>query len=325
MRILVTGGSGFIGTNLIQELIELKHDVINLDIRAPRLKAHTALWREISLLDKRATSQLLKDYRPDYVIHAAARTDLGGESPSDYAVNTTGTSNLIDAFESAGSVRRAIFMSSMLVCRNGFTPSGDLDYCPDSPYGESKVEMEKLVRERMAQTQLEFVIVRPTSIWGPWFREPYLQFFLAIRRGFYVHPGCVRVKKQFGYVGNVVDQVLKLLTANPDDCAGSVFYVGDYTGYIVRDWANIIQEELRARRIRTAPLSILRAIAAVGDLLLSLGWRRVPLTSFRLANMLTNNLLPFEKTARICGPLHYSVTDGVRQTVAWLDRGGASY
>jgi nucleoside-diphosphate-sugar epimerase len=322
MKVLVTGGSGFIGTNLVQQLVERKLDVINVDICAPRVEAHLPLWREVSILDRDAMLQLLEDARPDYVIHGAARTDLDGEGSEDYAVNTKGTSNLIDALAAAGSVKRAIFISSMLVCRNGYTPSDDLEFCPDTPYGESKVQMETIVRERMGEAGIEYVIVRPTSVWGPWFSEPYLQFFLTVRRGLYVHPGRVQVKKQFAYVGNVVDQITKLLTASAQDCSGSVFYVGDYSAYNVREWADMIQEELEAARIHSVPLPVLRAVAAVGDVLVSLGWRRVPLTRFRLSNMLTNNLLPFEKTSKVCGPLRYSVAEGVRQTVAWLEKQG---
>jgi nucleoside-diphosphate-sugar epimerase len=320
MRILVTGGSGFIGTNLIQELLERKHEVVNLDVSAPRSKAHVPYWRAVSLLDEHGTSQVLKEVRPDYVIHAAARTDLDGRTSDEYAVNTTGTSNLVTAMAAVGSVRRAIFFSSMLVCRNGYSPSDDVDYCPDTAYGESKVEMERIIRERIGLARTEFVIVRPTSVWGPWFSGPYLQFFLMIRRGTYVHPGRKKVKKQFAYVGNVVAQMLNLLDASSEDCAGAVFYVGDYSEYIVREWADSIQRELGARRIRTVPLSVLKVIAAVGDVLNSLGWRRVPLTSFRLTNMLTNNSLPYEKSVRVFGPLDYSVTDGVRRTIAWLDK-----
>jgi nucleoside-diphosphate-sugar epimerase len=320
MRILVTGGSGFIGTNLIQELIERKHEVVNLDIKAPRLEAHVPLWREVSLLDENGTAQLLKEARPDYVFHAAARTDLRGRTRDEYAVNMTGTSNLVSAIKAAGCVRRTIFLSSMLVCRNGYRPTDDLDVCPNTTYGESKVEMERIVRARMGSARMEFVIVRPTSVWGPWFSEPYLQFFLAIRRGLYVHPGHVQVKKHFAYVGNVVRQLITLITASSESCAGSVLYVGDYSEYIVREWADLVQRELGAHRIRTVPLPVLKVIALAGDVLQSLGWRRVPLTSFRLSNMLTNNSLPFEKSARVFGALDYSVVDGVRKTVAWLDK-----
>jgi nucleoside-diphosphate-sugar epimerase len=320
MRVIVTGGSGFIGTNLIEELLERKYEVVNLDIRPPKLRDHEPLWRDVSLLDERATCQVLNDVQPDYVIHAAARTDLRGRSLSDYTVNTTGTSVLISAAEAAGSVKRTLFISSMLVCRNGHKPSNESEYCSDTPYGKSKAGMENIVRDRMRSARTEFVILRPTSIWGPWFGEPYRQFFHAIRRGLYVHPGNGQVKKQFGYVGNVVDQMLTLLTARPEDCAGTVFYVGDYTPYIVREWADLIQLNFGTRRIRTAPLTMLNAVALAGDLLHSLGWSQAPLTSFRLANMLMDNSLPFEKTAHVCGALKYSLLEGVQHTVAWLDQ-----
>jgi nucleoside-diphosphate-sugar epimerase len=318
MTVIVTGGSGFIGTNLIQELIDRKVEVVNLDIQPPKLNAHFPLWKKISLLDKSEVRGVFDEIKPDYVIHAAARTDLGGRSNDDYGVNTTGTGFVLDAIEAVGTVRRALFMSSMLVCRNGYYPRSSLDYCPNTPYGESKAEMEKSIWKRTRIEACEFVVVRPTSVWGPWFADPYRQFFNAISKGVYFHPGNLQVTKQFGYVGNVVDQVITLLTKRSGECEDKVFYVGDYSAYVVRDWANLIQRELGARRIRTVPVPVLRPIAALGDLLVSLGWLRAPLTSFRLSNMLLNNSVPFDNTARVCGPLRYSVPAGVRQTVSWL-------
>jgi nucleoside-diphosphate-sugar epimerase len=322
MRILVTGGSGFIGTNLINKLTGGGYEVLNMDVCEPRLKTHIPLWRKISLLDLYAMSQLVAEFQPDYVVHAAARTDLRGKTSEDYVANTTGTSNLVTALDAAATIKRVIFISSMLVCRNGYTPTSIVEYCPDTIYGESKAEMEILIRTRMDLAGREYVIVRPTSVWGPWFGEPYLQFFLAIRRGLYVHPGNGQVNKQFAYVGNVVDQIERLLVVDAVHCSGSVFYLGDYAGYIVRDWANLIQKELRTKRIRTIPLTFLKAIATVGDSLMYIGWTRVPLTSFRLSNMLKSNILDSENTARVCGPLNHSVADGVRETVAWIKTQG---
>jgi nucleoside-diphosphate-sugar epimerase len=318
MRVLITGGSGFIGTNIVEELAERKDNVANLDIRPPRLLAHAGFWKEVSLLDRDATRRLVEEFQPDYVIHAAARADLRGHSLSDYALNTVGTSNLIDSLKYADSVKRTLIISTMLVCRNGYSPHSETEYCANTLYGASKVQMEEMVRKRMGSGLLDFVIVRPTSIWGPWFAEPYRQFFEAIVRGVYFHPGIAPVKKQFGYVGNVVDQILTLMTAQQSEISERVFYVGDYSAYVVRDWADLIQRELGASGIRTMPLSVLRPVAAVGDLLVRLGWNRAPLTSFRLSNMLLDNSLPFDNTARVCGPLRCSVAEGVRKTVAWL-------
>lgn len=317
-RVLVTGGSGFIGTNLVQRLSEMKYEVVNVDIAAPRNKAQHEVWHKASVMDLDEMSRLIGEFNPEYVIHAAAKTDLSGSSVSDYRVNTTGTANLIAAMSSTNSLRRTIFISSILVCRNGYTPKDEFEFVPDTPYGESKAEMERIVRDRMAAIQTEYVIVRPTSIWGPWFKEPYRDFFRAIQRGVYVHPGKIPVRKHFGFVGNAVGQILKLMSCDAKECASKMFNVGDYTEYVVRDWANMIQQEMRAREIRTAPLEILKIAALVGDALTAFGLKGIPLTSFRLGNMLRDNHLPFGELESICGKPEYSLEDGVRATVAWM-------
>ena len=322
MRFLITGGSGFIGTNLVQKVLGRGDDVVNIDIHPPKVGSHARYWRNVSLLDGSAVSDTFAEFKPDYVLHAGGRTDLKGNGLKDYAANTTGSSNLIDAVLGTASVRRTLLFSTMLICENGYTPRDELEYRPDSAYGESKIEMEVMARERLGAARRDFVIVRPTSIWGPWFADPYIQFFQTIRRGVYVHPGRGKVRKQFGYVGNVVCQVLALLDAPSEDCFGRVFYIGDYSPYVVREWAELIQRESGARTIHTMPLGVLKIVAALGDVAALMGWRRAPLTRFRLRNMMKNNLLPFENTAKVCGPLEYSVREGIRQTLTWMDANG---
>ena len=94
-----------------------------------------------------------------------------------------------------------VFASSALVCRAGYRPTGETDYCPTTPYGESKVEMEILVRESTL-IPCPWAMVRPTSIWGPRFGVPYKNFFSTVASGYYFHPGRHDVRRSFGYVGN---------------------------------------------------------------------------------------------------------------------------
>ena len=152
-RILVTGGSGFIGTNLVEALIADGHSVLNIDIATPRMAGHLECWRNVDILDALRLKRAFVDFRPDLVVHLAARTDLDEKrSLSGYAANVAGTSNIVEAIEQAGSVNRSLFASSRLVCRIGHTPSDDLDYCPTTLYGQSKVEGEKsFERQRNGQ------------------------------------------------------------------------------------------------------------------------------------------------------------------------------
>ena len=78
MRIVVTGGSGFIGTNLIEYFISVGADVINLDIAKPRNKDHLPYWQAVDLLDAASLKEAIQSFNPDYILHMAARTDLDG-------------------------------------------------------------------------------------------------------------------------------------------------------------------------------------------------------------------------------------------------------
>jgi GlcNAc-P-P-Und epimerase len=318
VRVLITGGSGFIGTHLVAHFATHGHEVVNFDIAAPRNEQQRRLWHKGDLLDRVALGGLMQDFSPEVILHMAARTDLHGRSVNDYPANTRGVENLIAAIEQQPSLHRLIFASSRLVCRIGYTPQDEHDYCPTTPYGESKVLGEKLVRAAALRMPCPWAIVRPTSIWGPWFEEPYRTFFLSIARGRYVHPGSERILKSFGFVGNTVHELQCMLDAPASSIAGKTFDLADYPPIDVAVMANAIQQSFGAAPIRTVGLGLLRPAAWLGDCLKACGWRNPPLTSFRLNNLLTPMVHNLEPMRAICGDLPYSMEDGVRITTAWL-------
>jgi nucleoside-diphosphate-sugar epimerase len=205
----------------------------------------------------------------------------------------------------------------MLVCRNGYTPVSDTDYCPNTLYGTSKVEGERLVR---SNTSLPWVIVRPTSIWGPWFGEPYRSFFAAVFAGRYVHPGKTVVNKALGFVGNVVHQLAQLLGADLRSVHRRTFYLCDYPHYSVHDWAESVAKTANARAIRTVPSSVLQLAAWCGDFAKVIGYKNPPLTSFRLRNMLTPSRFDVSSLLAVVGQTPYSMQEGVDLTVRWMRR-----
>ncbi len=323
---LVTGGSGFIGTNLVERLRELGRPVVNFDRAPPLNPVHSDLWREADLLDRAGVAAAVRETRPAAVFHLGARTDLAGESLADYAANTEGTSNLLDALQELPDPPPLVVASTRMVCRIGYQPRTDDDYCPPNAYGESKVETERITRD--SGYPGNWAIVRPTSIWGPWFDVPYRDFFLAVARGRYRHPSGARVRKSFGYVENTVAQTLALLDA-PEAVRGRVFYLADYEPIEVLDWAERIGEATGARRVRTVPLAALRAVAAAGDAASRLGWKRVPLTRFRLDNLMTEMVHDLEPIRAVLPELPVGLDQGIERTVTWLrargdlDGGGA--
>jgi len=322
MRILVTGGSGFIGTNYIELLLKNGGaEFINLDYNPPRNPAHKSFWRKCDLLDTSRLKKVVKDFSPTHVVHLAAKTGVDEKRLSDFAANIEGVENLLSAFKENSSLERVIFTSSLLVCRMGYTPKHDTDYKPSTAYGLSKVKMEQIIR---AQENLPYswTIIRPISVWGPWFEEPYKNLFKAIAQGWYFHIGAGHYKRSLGYVENLVHEIHQLLLAPVEKVDKKTFYVADEKPTDLYAFANQIQEELGARKIRHIPLWIAKSAAKIGDLLKIAGWRHVPLTSFRLNNILTEYVFDLSPIMEIAAPLPYNLKTGIKCTIQWMREKG---
>ena len=80
MKIIVTGGSGFIGTNVVDYYRKKGWAVLNLDIRAPKQAEANGCWQACDILDYDALDAAFQAFAPDYIIHLAARTDQIGRA-----------------------------------------------------------------------------------------------------------------------------------------------------------------------------------------------------------------------------------------------------
>lgn len=316
MKILITGASGFIGANLLQYMVDKGFEVINFDFKPPKNLSHLKYWCNVDIRNYDHFNKEFKKFNPEYVIHLAARTDLKGKSLNDYDSNTVGTQNLINIANSRSTINRVIFTSSMLVCKLGYIPQKPDDYFPNTFYGESKVQMERIIIS--SSHNYEWAILRPTSIWGPGFDEPYRYFFDMIINQSYFHIGNRYCTKTFGYVENTIHQIDSILNAKKESIQEKVFYLGDYEFVNIHVWANEIAQEL-GTSIKTIPYEIIRLLALGGDFLKLCGIK-FPMTSFRLKNMTTNNIVDISNTKEIAPILPFSRIEGIKETLKWLNK-----
>lgn len=320
VRVLITGGSGFIGTNAVDFALQSGAEVVNFDIRSPQKLAHAEFWKSIDIRDAGALSSATVKFDPTHIWHLAAKTGMDVDDMGFFSANTDGVKNLIACASNAPRLKRILFTSSLLVCRNGYIPVNDTDYCPPNLYGRSKMIGEQLVRS--SDLKGNWAIVRPTSIWGPWFELAYETFFRMVDKGLYVHPSRTPIVKPLSYVGNTVYMMSRILFSESSQVSGQTYYLADYPENSIQDWADSIQHNLGARKIPNLPLPLMRAMATTGDFLKRMGWKNPPLTSFRLNNMLTGAHYPTEKIQGIAGSLPYSMPEGVRLTLQWMSEMG---
>ncbi len=317
MKVLITGGSGFIGTNLIEYYLSKGTEVVNIDTLPPKILAHKPYWRNINILDIESLRSEVSRFLPSHIINLAAQTGTSdrGRKIEDYATNIRGVKNIIEAAKGSPSFERFIFTSSMAVCNIDYQPKSDNDYCPSTLYGESKMLGEKVIKQA-GDLPYSWVIVRPIGIWGPWFDVPYKNLFGMIQRGLYVHPKGIKITQSLGFVGNTVYQLDKLLQAPSHKIHGKTFYLADYPPINMRAWTNLVQKAFGARRIHGMPIWTLKVVAAIGDAMKLVGWDYPPLSSSRLKNMLTSFV--FDLDPIITENLPYELEEAVQITVNWM-------
>lgn len=312
-KILITGASGFIGTNLL-EYFKDKYTIRNIDFNKPKTQDRNSYWKNVDITNYSELKRCMLEFSPDYIVHLAARTDLQGKSIEDYSANTIGVKNLMEIIKLLPNLKKIIITSSMLVCHTGYYPKDQFDYAPTTIYGESKVKTEKIVWAN--KPHCDWAIIRPTSIWGPWFGEPYRNFFDMVMSHKYFHIGNKGCTKTYGYVGNAVYQIEQILFSDTKDENNKVFYIGDNQPTNIEVWGNEIASELGYKIIKM-PYSLIKCAALFGDILKIIGIR-FPMTSFRLKNMTTDNIIDLSDTIKLAPNLPYSRIEGIKQTLSWM-------
>lgn len=321
MRLLITGGSGFIGTNLVQSALDKGIEVLNLDWNPPLKAAHRPWWREWNLMDRQATDKHLAEFKPTHLVHLAARTDTDVQDDLQaYRQNHEGTALLLEAVKAAPGIERLIITSTQFVCEAGYQPKDDQDYKPFTLYGESKRLTELATRQ--AGLSCTWSIIRPTTVWGPWSLRYRDVMFKVMRKGLYFHPGKQRVIRSYGYVGNVVWQIERILEATPSLVHTKVFYVGD-PPMELRTWVEAISRQLVGKPVRYVPTWVVRGLALCGDFLHAVGLP-FPITSGRFRSMTSDYITPMDATIKAVGEAPYSLEEGVKAMVSWYDEESAA-
>jgi GlcNAc-P-P-Und epimerase len=313
-RFLVTGGSGFIGTNLVDTLLEGGFPCLNLDIQPPKKEAHVAHWMNCDILDLALTSRQFAEFQPTHLIHLAARTDTSSADLKDYRVNTEGTTNILRCIEASPSLERAIITSSQFVFAPPGLPRGDDEYNPIGAYGTSKMISERATRS--AGLNCVWTIVRPTNIWGPWHPRYPREFWLVLKKGLYFHPSGKPAIRSYGYVKNIVFQMMKILEAPADAVDKQVYYLGDPPVPLL-EWVDGFAVAITGKRARIIPRSLLQALAGSGTVLNAIGVP-FPISLSRYRSMTEDYFSPVERTIESFGIPPYTLEAGIQETVDWL-------
>ncbi|CAM3043994.1 NAD-dependent epimerase/dehydratase family protein [Filibacter tadaridae] len=173
MKVVVTGGAGFIGSHLVDALIANDAEVHVLDNLVSGKIENVNAKAIIQLVDicSKEAKQLIVRFKPDFVVHLAAQADVGKsvhDPKYDAEVNIKGTINVLEASREAG-VKKVIFASTSAVYGNLNKEliTEDAQVNPASYYGLSKLTAEQYIQLFHELYRLPFTVLRFANVYGP--------------------------------------------------------------------------------------------------------------------------------------------------------------
>ena len=317
MKVLVTGGSGFIGTNLVKDLLAEGHRVLIYD-----KKKSTRFPNLCIVADVRDKEKLVDSLHGiDAVCHLAAehRDDVRPTSLY-YEVNVGGAENLVCGLEKH-NIKRLIFTSTVSVYGlNSGESNEESPINPFNDYGKSKYQSEIIFTDwAKAAIQRNLYTVRPTVVFGPGNVGNVSVLLKQVKSKKFIMIGDGKNKKSMAYVGNV-SKFLAFLIENPSESSVNIYNYADKPDF---DMENLIKTVRNGLGNTHTPNRVLRLPYAMGllggyifDLLTLVSRKSFPVSSIRVKKFCADTVVRADKLKTLGFNPPYLLTEGIQNTVA---------
>lgn len=325
MKVLITGGTGFIGSHLARRLRDHDHEV--------RILGRSHERAELLRLDNIET--VLADIRdPDAVDRAAGSVDTIIHLAAEYRheglpirhfheVNAGGTRNVVRACERQ-DVQRLVHVSTTGVYGRVSRPPADEQHplAPADHYQKTKLEGE-LVASEAGRNRLRgrVVIVRPTGAYGPGDLR-FLKLYRWIAGQRFIYPGSCQVYYQPSYIDDLIDG-LELAATHPN-APGGIFNLGGGDHLTIENFICAIARVLGVREPRRhLPLWPLRLAAPVIETACRATGIEPPIFRRRVAFFHTHRAYTIDKISSELGYRpRVGLEEGIRRTAVWYQDNG---
>lgn len=321
MKVLVTGGAGFIGQYFAPALAAAGHSTVALDLaRAADPAAPVVLG---DLRDRAALEAALGGC--DTVLHlAAAHHDFGISRDTFFSVNETGARTLTDAMDAQG-VRELCFFSTVAVYGDAPPPyDEETSPAPNTPYGASKLAGEQVFRQWTARGEgRRCLVIRPTVTFGPGNFANMYSLIREIDRGRFLRVGRGTNIKSLSYVENLVAATL-YLWSRPERAPFEVFNYIDKPDLTSGKIVAAVYEDLgRPLSKLSVPYPVARALALPFDAVIAVTGRNLPISSARLKKLVLSETRYEADRVRAAGFVPpVDLREGIRRMVAWYRTAG---
>lgn len=321
-KVLVTGASGFIGSTLIDRLLELGNYEVYAGVRKSSSRKYlqnpNIKFMDVAFSNPEKLKAQLEEEKFDCIFHFAGLTKAKNLKDFDM-VNFELTKNLVDAIDD--KITKLIFLSSFAAHGPGeevnFTKAKVSDENkPNTAYGRSKLKAENYINSNFKG---KYVILRPTGVYGP--RETdYFVFFQTIDNHIEPYLGFVPQHLTFVYSKDLVEVCIK---AFESEISGKTYFVSDGKMYLDSEYAAISKQVLNKKTLKLKfPLFIVKWISSFLDVLGGMIGTQFTLNKDKFSILAARNWdcdiddlkkdLDYEPK--------YDLQRGVEETIAWYKK-----
>jgi len=318
-RVLVTGGTGFIGSHLVEELIARGFEVRCLVRKSSDLQWLEHMPVDLAYGDLEHMESLIPAVTDvDVVFHLAGRTKVKVKE-NYHDANALGTENLIRAILKADlKLKRFVYVSSQAVAgpSRGQKPLNESDEPnPLTPYGKSKLAGESMVFKYA--NRIPVTVIRPPTVYGPRDTDVY-EIFKIIRYGFRAVLGW---KKRYLSMVYVTDLVQGLILASESRQAiGQVFYMVSDDCVSYHELSDSIAEALDKRALRIhVPVSLFAVWVMINEAIAFFSGKPLILNRHKVREARNRFWICDATKAKQMLNYHpkFPLIRGVRETVNW--------
>ncbi|MBD5230966.1 MAG: NAD-dependent epimerase/dehydratase family protein [Bacteroidales bacterium] len=252
--LLLTGATGFLGRNILPQLRAKFSHVARLS-RSADCEICCDLAAEVPVLLSRF----------DVVVHAAGKAHTlpvcEAEVQEYFDVNVSGTRNLCAALEKSGVPSALVFISTVAVygCESGLMIDESNPLNGSTPYAQSKIQAEELLRDWCARHSVVLTILRPALIAAPDAPANLGDMIRGIRSGRYADIAGTSAQRSLVAAADFAEIIPRIAQI------GGTYNVSYPQGISYRTLSTMIAEALGKRAPRTIPLRLARLLAAAGD------------------------------------------------------------
>jgi len=323
-HIAVTGATGFLGKHLCERLIRDGYTISILSRDAHKAKKFEGRAARIvvgDITDLKAITELVEGV--DAVIHLVSNFRTASGPPKSYHhINVDGTNTVLQAAQEAG-IKRLIHCSTIGVHGSvKISPANeDSPFNPGDLYQETKVISENMVRDAVSKSEMEIVIIRPCSIYGPGDMRMLKMFRMLIKRTFLLIGSC-RENFHAVYIDDLIDGFM--LALQTPGISGETFIIGGESYLPLKDYINVVATAIDAPPpYLKFPYWLFYNAAILIEAICVPLRIEPPLHRRRVRFYKNNRAFTIEKANKILGyQPRVNLSDGMQATAKWYRQNG---